>query len=391
MKLLTTEAVVQDEVLKFVRDATDSTGQPIFKNYQFKPLSRTRTVLEAVARMIYRYIDTDLRAVQRAIHPHTAEERDLYEWLRRFGLEWKQATAAVHTVRIGSTKPVYFDTPIPAGSIVEIDAPARAVIKFRTLDYLLLPAGIGNDGLDYGDGQPHWTVPVRVKCLTPGVAGNVARGTIVKLSATIDGIDFVCNNLDLPDEAGYEKETPAQVRARLETAENATIAMWTPAWYRKVAETHAAVARALFVSSKDLGIPGTVKILVLGRSGELTSAEIANIITDYDSDENNPGGVAHVLVENVTPVPVEKIVTVYFPDLLSIPSEEVLQNIYQTYFASLEEGVDVLDADIRGSFYTLPRVQSVYIEPPGNVTVAAGEVGVAGLLWSVRAEVWDGI
>ena len=93
-----------------------------------------------------------------------------------------------------------------------------------------------------------------------------------------------------PVVSGSPRETIAQVRARLRTVENAGETMWTPEWYRKEVETFPNVARAVFKSSRSLGVPGLVKIMVLGRSGIVTPEEISEIVTDLESDAKNPGG-----------------------------------------------------------------------------------------------------
>lgn len=390
MNLRTTEESVQAEIVQRVQESRDSSGQPLFRNYRFTPLSRIRTLLESAGRAIYLFVDRELVSIQKAIHPHTAEEEDLHEWLRRYGLSWKQATAARHTIRIGSQDPIYYDTPIPQGTVVSTDGPERAKIRFRTLQAALLPAGIAADTIDYGDGVQRYTIPVQVECLSTGPAGNVAVGAIKLIESPPEGIDFVYNHNTDPDAVGLDRETPAQIRERLKTAEGATIAMWTPDWYRKKAEIHPNVARAIFKSSKDLGIPGTIKLFVLGRSGALTVPEMNAIIDDLDSDANNPGGVARVLIENFITVPVDKTVYVQFPDLISIPSQEILDDVWDRYFAAIGEGENYSDAAIKALYLGLPRVVRVLVSPPGDVEIGQGEVAIPGPGWNVIGEVYDG-
>jgi uncharacterized phage protein gp47/JayE len=390
MNLRTTELSVQDEIVKKVSEATDDFGLPLFKNYRYSLLSKIRSMLESSGRAIYLFIDRELVSIQRAIHPHTADEPDLHEWLRRYGLSWKEATKAKHTIRLGSKDPVFYDVPISQGMIVTTDGPDYAKVKFKTLNAYTLPADIAVDIVDYGDGIYRYTIAVQVECMTDGPRGNVAVGAIKLIESPPQGIDFVYNHIADPDQAGLARETPAQVRERLNTAEGATIAMWTPDWYRKKAEVHPNVARAIFKSSKELGIPGTVKLFVLARSGALTEPEKQAIIDDLDSDTNNPGGVARVLLEDFTQVPVNKTVFVQFPDLISIPDQGTLDDVWDRYFAAIGEAEDFSDAAIKALYLGLPRVVRVIVDPPGEVVIGAGEVAVPGNNWAVVGEVYDG-
>lgn len=390
MNLRTTEESVQIEIVNSVKEAKDEMGQPLFKNYRFAPLSRIRTLLEAVGRAIYLFVDRELLSIQKAIHPHTSEVEDLHEWLKRHGLSWKPEQSAKHTIRIGSKDPVYYDTQIPQGLIVSTDAPERAKVKFRVLKSYLLPAGIQADTVDYGDGIQRYTIPVQVECITAGPSGNVVVGAISKIEAPPEGIDFVFNHNPDPDVTGLYRETSAQVRERLKTAEGANIAMWTPDWYRKQAEIQPNVARAIFKSSKELGIPGTVKLFLLGRSGALTAPELQAVIDDLDSDPKNPGGVARVLVENFVTVPIDKTITVQFPDLISIPEQSLLDDVWDRYFAAIGEGENFSEAAIKVLYLALPRAVSVYVTPPGDVAIGPGAVAIPGPGWNVIGEVYAG-
>lgn len=395
MNLGTTEESVQAEIISEVQEATDDSGELLFKNYRFTALSRIRTLLEAAGRAIYLFVDRELVGIQKAIHPHTAEEEDLHEWLHRYGLSWKEAVAAVHTVRIGSMDPVYYETVIPQGTVVTTDAPDRAIVKFRTLEEVTLPAGVEADGLSYPldatdvtDDGLRYTVPVQVECITTGAVGNVTTGTITLFESAPEGVDFVYNPNSEPDITGLSKETSAQVRARLKIAENSRVGAWTKDWYCTTIQDEVdIVERAVFKSSKELGLPGTVKIFVLGREGNvLTQTQLDSIVDLLDSDDYNPGGVARFLIENFTPVPIDRTVTVKFADSLSLASEETLTEIYERYFAAIGENENFSEDDIKAAYLALPRTISVSINPTGDVEIGSGEVAVAGT-WLVEAVV----
>jgi hypothetical protein len=378
MRLTTTRNQVEAQMLDDVKASN------VFKNHKFTPLSKTYTFLRAMANAVYLFIDLTLVDLQKALHPHTATETDLHEWLKRYGLSWKQSRKAVHNIRIGSTEELFFPIEIPQGTIVTTaDAIERNRIKFQTVSNYVIPAGITPDS------RGHYTIQATVECLTFGEIGNVIQDSISLIDDSIDGLDVVYNPDENAVSLGVERETITEVRSRLANAEAADTSKFTPAWYVAKVEEHPNVARAIFRSAREIAIPGAVKLFVLGRAGDLTPSEILDIQIDLFSDENNPGGAAYVYIENFTTIPVNKTVRVFFPDLQSIPAQSVLDEIGEKYFIGLGESDDVLDASIRSMFFvSIPNVIAVSVEPAGDITVDANEVAIAGASWNVIGDVY---
>ncbi|MCB1158216.1 MAG: baseplate J/gp47 family protein [Leptospiraceae bacterium] len=377
MRITTTYNQVEAQILEEVKNSN------VFPGHKYRPLSRVFTFIRAIANAIFLFIDKNLISLQKALHPHTAEEEDLHEWLKRYGLSWKVEKKAIHKIRIGSSEELFFPLEIPQGMIVSTDGPEHNRIKFQTLDNLIIPAGAPQDERGF------YTIEALVECLNTGIIGNVIEDSIIIFEDSIDGLDIVYNPDAEPYEYGVERETIAQVRARLQTAENANINMFTPDWYVFIVEQHANVARAIFKTSREIGIPGVVKIFILGRAGSLSQPEMNEIKENLESDTNNPGGAARVLLENFSTVEINKTIRVQFPDLQSIPEQSVLDEVADRYFTAISEEEDVLDATLKALFLGIPFAVNVIIEPPGDVVVNEREVAIAGPSFNVVADVYE--
>lgn len=377
MRITTTRNQVEAQLLE------DIQASGVFKNFRFGKLSRVYTFIRAIANAIFLFIDQSLIDLQKAIHPHTATEEDLHEWLKRYGLAWKQSRPARHLVRIGSTEEVFFPIEIPQGFVISTDGLERNRIKFQTLESVILPARVPTDSRGF------YTIPVLVECLMHGEIGNVVKDSITLTDDFIDGIDIVYNPDLTPIVNGVDRESIAEVRSRLKNAEGAILSKFTPDWYTSLVEQHPNVARAIFKSSRDIGLPGAVHIFVLGRAGNLSPTELSDLKALLESDTNNPGGAAKAFLFNFTTISVNKTIKVYFPDLQSIPEQSVLDGVADRFFVSLGEADDVLDASIRALFFSaIPNVVNVAIEPLGDISVGSNEVAIAGSGWSVIGEVW---
>jgi len=376
------ESVVT-EVENELKAAARADGKPLFKSHRFGPLSFTGTLLRAFANGIYLFVDLVLYAILKATHPHTSEESEIHEWLARYGLKWKDAKAAQHIARIGNlTAPPPVDVPIAIGTIVYTNGTGLDRVSFRTIAEATLKTDTPVDARGY------YTVPVTVECLETGIRGNVASDTIVNIENPPVGVDTVYNPDPDPIVSGTPRETLNQARSRVAAAEIGTTGMWLPAWYESIASGFSTVARAIFKSSKSLAIPGTVKIFCLGAAGPLTQAELQAIKDTFLLDENDPGGAAKVLVENITAIEVTRTVTVKFPDLASIPEQPVLDEVFDRYFTGLSESDDYIENDLELLYLAIPRTLFVTFNPPGNVVINAGEIAVPSATFSVTAEVY---
>lgn len=361
--------ITKEQVLTDHLQSVKASG--VLKNHTFSPTSKTFSILRAVSNAVFLFIDTDLVSVQKAIHPHTAEDDALHEHLIRRGMQWKPALPSILKVRIGSSIQPSVDREIPQSLIVTTSGNEDQKVRFFLQDALILPAGVS------ADSQGKFTVEALVQCTVDGPIGNVVAGAISLIENPPDGINYVSNIEINPIQQGQYRETRTSVRARLQNAEGVS-SKWTPAWYKGEAETFSFVKRAIFKSAKTLKTDGEVKILVQGAVGTLNASQLDQVRDHFNSEENDPGGVAHVLVENVSETLINKTVTVKFSSSDTIPSQVILDQIKDEYFLSLSEGQDFVDAQLKALYQTLPNCIDVEFNPLGNVDVPSGSLANAG-------------
>ncbi|RHX94994.1 phage baseplate protein [Leptospira yasudae] len=361
--------ITKEQVLADHLQSVKASG--VFKNHTFSPTSKTFSILRAVSNAVFLFIDTDLVSVQKAIHPHTAEDDALHEHLIRRGMQWKPALPSIIKVRIGSSVQSVVDRQIPQSLIVTTAGNEDQRVRFFLQESLVLPAGVA------ADAQGKFTIEALVQCTIDGPIGNVVSGSINTIENPPDGIDYVSNIEISPVQQGQYRETRTSVRARLQNAEGVS-SKWTPAWYIGEAETFSFVKRAIFKSAKTLKTDGEVKVLLQGTVGPLTSAQLIQVGDHFNSEENDPGGVAHVIVDNISETLINKTVTVKFSSSDTIPSQVVLDQIKDEYFLSLSEGQDFVDAQLKALYQSLPNCIDVEFNPLGNVDVPAGSLANAG-------------
>ncbi|TGK30415.1 phage baseplate protein [Leptospira yasudae] len=361
--------ITKEQVLADHLQSVKASG--VFKNHTFSPTSKTFSILRAVSNAVFLFIDTDLVSVQKAIHPHTAEDDALHEHLIRRGMQWKPALPSIIKVRIGSSVQSVVDRQIPQSLIVTTAGNEDQRVRFFLQESLVLPAGVA------ADAQGKFTIEAFVQCTIDGPIGNVVSGSINTIENPPDGIDYVSNIEISPVQQGQYRETRTSVRARLQNAEGVS-SKWTPAWYIGEAETFSFVKRAIFKSAKTLKTDGEVKVLLQGTVGPLTSAQLIQVGDHFNSEENDPGGVAHVIVDNISETLINKTVTVKFSSSDTIPSQVVLDQIKDEYFLSLSEGQDFVDAQLKALYQSLPNCIDVEFNPLGNVDVPAGSLANAG-------------
>jgi hypothetical protein len=376
MNLNVTKEQVLSDHLKSVKESG------VFKNFTFSPTSRIFTLIRAISNAIYTFIDTDLIAIQKAIHPHTSEDADLHEHLISRGMEWKPALPAIHRIRIGSNSQPNENIPLPQGLIIHTQGNENERVRFFLQSSYILPAGVNSDS------SGKYTIEGRAICVNSGSLGNVVQGAISEIENAPEGIDYVIN-LDVePIQLGQFRETRTSVRSRIQTNDDVST-KWTPPWYKSEAEAFGFVKRAIFKSAKALGTDGEVKLLLQGSAGELTESQIQQVLDHFNSEDNDPGGVAHVIGQNVDEVLINKVINVKFASDDTIIIQEILDELKDEYFLSLNEGDDFIDAQLKSIYEELPNVILVEFTPPGNVEVPAGSIASPGESFQVIGSVYE--
>lgn len=362
----------KDEIARQIEVDVKSTD--LFKKHNFKnPLSRIGSIIRALANAIFIFIDLKLLAVYKAIHPHSATEEDLHDWLSRYGLSWKEAIKAKHSIRLGSANLPASNISIPQGLVVSTagDDPVR----FMVISFAVLSPSTPVDVNGF------YTVEVTVECLTAGVIGNVVADSITEIESPPNGIDICYNPSNDPLLSGSERESIFDVRARISNYENAQNAMFTKNWYISESLKYEFVKRCIFVSSIDLGLPGNVKLLLIGSGYSIISPENLQLVMDeFNGPEKNPGGSANVLAENANIQSIDRDIQVFFADSDSILSEAQLFETIEEYFSTLESGHDFSESNLRYAFYSLPKVFQVIISPSGDTVIPDNVIAVPGII-----------
>ncbi len=120
----------------------------------------------------------------------------------------------------------------------------------------------------------------------------------------------------------------------------------------------------------------------------MSPSQLNQVQVHFDAEENDPGGVAHVIVDNINETVINKIVTVKFSSIDKIPSQSILDQIKDEYFLSLTEGQDFIDAQLKSLYQALPNCIDVDINLPGNVDVPTGSLASAGPSFQVLGTVY---
>lgn len=378
MIIFTTKENVQREVIRYVEEDENE----LFKGHDLRsPLSKTGTILRALANAVFLFIDKNLLAFQNALHPSTMEEEDLHLSLNDLGDEWKEATSAKHRIRIGSSVQPVYKVPIPVGYVV---ATTDRKIRFQTLQEGLLPALVPMDS------NGKYTIELICECLTPGLEGNVTPNAITEHIDYIPEIDVVYNPDTIPYFGGRDRERLATVRERLRQIQiGATSQEWTADWYVLIALSFTYVEKVVFKSSKSLGIPGVVKLLLLGPDGSaLSPAQLTEVSEHFNSEALNPGGAAHVIAENAGAIPINKIFSLYFASADSIPTPAALQTLVDTFFAELKDQQSFIVNSFKSLLLQFPDAVSCDVDNDTDILVGSGQIAYKGSAFDVIMAVY---
>lgn len=363
MIIFTNRDNVEREILRNVKDSG------VFESHDFHRLSKVMTIIKALASAVFLFVDQNLVRLQKSLHPHTSEEQDLHEYLKRRGSEWKEATRSRHNVRIGSKSMPLYNVPIQQGLTVSTN---DGKIKFQLLESAILPHNTVVDSRGF------YTIPMVVEALETGIRGNVAQDAISRIEDYIEDIDVVYNPDTTPLFVANERETIASVRERVRLLENESEGFMTREWYISETLKFPFVERVVFVSSKQLGIPGAIKLLVRGAGGLLSESQLNQIVDHFDSEDLNPGGSTKILADNILTVDVNRVFTVTFSAPESIPDSVFWDEFIDNYFFGLGQGDDFEILPFKSQILNIPDATEVVVDIDSDVLVADDYIAIPG-------------
>jgi uncharacterized phage protein gp47/JayE len=209
-----------------------------------------------------------------------------------YGVDRKQATAAIHTVTLNKSSPVTATLQVPDNFLLTTTPVGNnPPIQFQVIPGQNLVIPIGSSSVSN----------VQVQCTQAGVIGNVPSSAINLVAQA--GFDSVANST--LSTAGTDREDDDSYRARILDRKRNPERGGTPDDYKFWAESVQGVVFST-VFPRNRG-PGTVDILITGPNG-IPDQNLINTVQAY-IDTKSPADIADGGVQVIAPTPVSVDIT----------------------------------------------------------------------------------
>lgn len=302
--------------------------------------------LYAVAAQVYAlYVQADW--VNRQCFPQTAQGDYLDKHAQLRGLERRAAVAAEGILRFETDQAPGTDLTIPAGTVCM----TAGLVRFETTQEAVLQAG-------------ETMVETTAVAVEPGVAGNVAAGTIRAMAVAPVGISR-CTN---PDgfSGGLDEESDQELRERvLETFQRMPNGA-NAAFYEQSAMSFPQVAAAAVVS-RPRGV-GSVDVVVSTAAG-VPDSELLEELQAYFEERREIAVDVQVRAPEVQDVDV----TVQIQTMANRDAETVRQAVEQavrSWFDGRQLGQNILKAKLGQLVFDVEGVENYALTAPASdVTV----------------------
>jgi uncharacterized phage protein gp47/JayE len=274
------------------------------------------------------------------------------------GITRKPAASAVGTLTFSRKTSLWYDVPIPAGTVCATSG-VDAVRYVTTQDAEL---SLGKLSVD-----------VPAKAETPGTVGNADAGTITVMVTPPASIEAVTNREAFT--GGQDAEDDESLRARLMDcwAEPANGA--NAAWYRQLAESFDGVNSAQVVPRENGA--GTVTVYLAGK-GEPAADEVVQQVQEAFDEQREL--CTEVTVKPAVAVPVDvtcKIKTKAGQNAIAV--KIYTSAVLGLYFKNLRVGEPVVNSAMTAAVFETGLVDDCTFTTPGK-TVAAGELATPGIV-----------
>lgn len=270
-----------------------------------------------------------LENLEKQAFPQTADGEALTLQAQQRGIERKEAVKASGSLRFGRDAPLWYDSPIPAGTVC---AAPGGEIRFVTTEDAVLKTG-------------SYEVDVPACAETGGRSGNAFAESITVLVTPPEGILTVVN--PLPFTGGMDAESDEELRQRLLLSYRNIPNGTNAAFYREQALKVPEI-RSVSVIPCENGL-GTVGIYC-AASGSAPSEEVLDALA-ATLDELREITV-QVSVQPCELVEVDLFVTVTTGDGYTAQQvKESCEEALRSYFASLPIGQAVLLAAAGDALY----------------------------------------
>ncbi len=319
--------------------------------------------LYTVAAQIYAlYIQADW--VNRQCFPQSAEGEYLDKHAQLRGLERRAAVAAEGVIRFETDSAAQANLSIPAGTVCM----TAGLVRFETTEQAVLPAG-------------KTQVDVPAAALEPGVAGNVAAGTIRAMAVAPVGISRCTNPSAFS--GGLDQEDDETLRARvLETFQRMPNGA-NAAYYEQSAMSFPQVAAAAAVS-RPRGV-GSVDVVVTDAAG-VPDEELLRELQTYFEERREIAVDVQVRAPEVRNV----AVTIQIQTAANRDGETVRQNVEQavrSWFNGQRLGQNILRARLGQIIYEVDGVENYALTAPAaDVAVERDVLPQLSTLSVIRTE-----
>lgn len=308
-----------------------------------------------------------LENLEKQAFPQTAEGEALTLHAQQRGIERKEAVKASGSLRFGRDAPLWYDSPIPAGTVC---AAPGGEIRFVTTEDAVLKAG-------------SYEVDVPACAETGGRSGNASAESITVLVTPPEGILTVEN--PLPFTGGTDAENDEELRQRLLLSYRNIPNGTNAAFYREQALKVPEI-RSVSVIPCENGL-GTVGIYC-AASGSAPPKEVLDALA-ATLDELREITV-QVSVKPCETVEVDLFVTVTTGDGYTAQQvKESCEEALRSYFASLSIGQAVLLAAAGDALYHTDGVSNYAFQTSlcRDTAMTAKQLAVPGsLVVSIQTE-----
>ncbi|WP_010295850.1 baseplate J/gp47 family protein [Clostridium senegalense] len=243
------------------------------------------------AEEISRLKNIDMQSVFKMAFPQSATGKHL-EYIGEYrGIFKNPPTKSMGYIKFKGNP----NTFIPNKSIIStISDDVKESIEFETIE----SAQVNETG----------EVVVKIRCLIPGIIGNVKAHTITILVSQINGIKEVINEDDLI--GGTDIEDEEHFRQRIMEAEQNDFLSGSDSDYERWAKEVDGVGQAYVI--EECNGPGTVKLLILDKNYQIANEDLLKRVKEYIYPDKREG-------ENRRgKAPVGAKVTISTPSILKI-------------------------------------------------------------------------
>lgn len=325
-----------------------------------------------VSGTMFFFFENILKNIYDSIWVDTADDTALLLHAQQAGITRKPASTATVMLRVGSKKKPVRDVTILQGAMFRTAGEKK--LGFVATHEAIVNTSTEKDALGF------YTVEVLAKAESSGSVYNVLNHSITEFEYLIEDIDVVYN--PLAASGGEEQEDNESIRRRLQIVQNA-YGWGTKSWFKAEALKFDFVG-SVTVLPRYKGL-GTVGIIASGKKASLlTNAQLLQVQNYFSSEEIDPAGAFHVLVEAPQIKLLDFSIVVYYLKNHK-PTDVFLDAIVREYVQGLKLGEEVILTALEAKILSAGLKDVQISLPSENVTLANNELAkVNSVVWQKK-------